>query len=323
MKTNFPEPHNPERLPLQPGYRWLGRDEEKRPTDEIITWSKWEPLTVLNGVSRLAETWRRIWPQWSIRRALSVDDPLAPPPEEFAHEGYEMITSVDERAQTQTGWQAWYQGKWCFCPTFSAVGPYYHRRPVSNPNVSVSTPNPMNIRPYQHLIVNVGTSQILAETVKTLALDARPNQELIDSKRVYLGYVYLRDGELMGAAVNDHYYRNQISGAVWLDARTQLGKLIDLLEEMKRPPAPTPPKVCGSDGKDYEGVYVKGAGIIKFGCAEIATNLLRDGDTLMSAPLRHQGNRSVKGVLLDSGVIITKDQIKAILEYVDAVNKAS
>jgi hypothetical protein len=114
-------------------------------------------------------------------------------------------------------------------------------------------------------------------------------------------------------------------------AQTALPEIIRLLNgPFDVPPAPVAPEVHG-----YTARYAKGADLVEFGCAKISLVLLRDvallmGLTAIDGSLSHRepvtrgygGNRTVTSITLSSGKTLSREQAKAILDYVKAVNGA-
>lgn len=101
----------------------------------------------------------------------------------------------------------------------------------------------------------------------------------------------------------------------FLDAKTDLGRLMDLLTEKDEIEKPT---VYG-----YAADYIKGSDVIRFGCADLSVAMLRHiNETAYNmTDIKYPGNRAVSAIVLDSGKFITFPEIKAILNHVDQVNK--
>jgi hypothetical protein len=70
----------------------------------------------------------------------------------------------------------------------------------------------------------------------------------------------------------------------------------------------------------YYGKYNKGDTSIEFGCAKISASLVKEAFCLMKNAFLF-GNRNVKSIVLDSGVVITKQQILEIQSYIDKINE--
>ncbi len=305
MKT-FAEPYNPEGFSLAPGYRWLGRDESANwDIDEILTGSQW---IVAKG--QAFKSHRRI--DWSYRRALCVDNPLAPPPFEWSIPGYEVLEGSTFEGpywdHSLSIWSPAPANRW-ITVTSTIMSDWYYRRPIgAQPQPSMSM--------HKSLIINTHLSLALFDAVTAVA--KRAGWHWLGSPGLSDPYIAIhpKGKEAVDMQMADIlYWRKHKPDAIHLDAKTEMGKLIDLLDEMKKPPMPTPPKVNG-----YEGAYTKGGSTIKFGCAEIDVTMMREIDLLWSR--QRAGNRSAITLGLSSGVVLSRADVKAILEYVDAVNKA-
>jgi hypothetical protein len=165
--------------------------------------------------------------------------------------------------------------------------------------------------------IRVGTSPTLLKMV----------EELYFSKEIY----YLgKKGESIGVAENDygenrclhndtHYlkyspqdYYKQRNYKI-LDAATQMGEIVALFEE----PVIKVPEIHGC-----KATYLKNEDIITFECANIDIKLLRAYYGIMIMGYTPSGNRVVKSIELSSGKTLNQEQLKEILEYVDAVNSA-
>lgn len=347
MKT-FPVGHNPENRLLTPGYRWLSTDEPRNETDE--TWGcgsdRWITLRYLHDHHHHHPINGRL--VWSIRRAICIDDPYAPPPSQWL-DGYEMIDAAT--ARQSPGSDYWCLGSTPFwrSATGCAYGDlFYYRRPVGAPTeVPSHTPTedmkpgqtrrnqdgsltyvtqgqpkrPTTLAPNQSIVISVGSSAVLSRAVQEAAFAAGFTWEGTGAS--VLADV-ISGGRLVVLLLNrrnQHVYwqlataplPSDWSNLLHLDARTDMGLLIDLLSA---PSAPKP--IVGPTINGYVGAYTKGADIIVFGCAQISVHMLR---ALSPAMMSIHGNRTVASMTLSSGVTITREQIAAILSYIDQVNK--
>lgn len=312
MKT-FDLGHNPENLPLAPGYRWLSKDEPHRVGDEI--WATGNRASGQDGHLQWCAltnsgSWTVTQPNalWSYRRALCVDDPFAPPPDQWK-EGYEMLAGPDRGP----GVEYWSRDKrsWRHCMTVGcAYQPeYYYRRPLRSAPVV----------PNQLIIVRVGDIAPLLVAVQQLAFDAGWSwgaagtsgaKQLMTAHRIAVTdstMIFLHADKTMSYG-NRHVSVSNTD--LFLDARTDMGKLIDILA----PRAPVGPTING-----HVGVYVKGAATITFGCAVIPLRILSRVVDIMSY-VTEGSNRTMADIGLSSGVRLTRDQIRAIIEYVHEVN---
>lgn len=310
MKS-FSEPHNPENLPPPaPGYRYLGKDEVRRDDDETMNGGR-EYWLRYGGCYVDREAY------WTIRRAICVDDKNAPPPEEWNKPGFEVVKGPTLCAM---GLQVWgYDGWSSYCD--GANPEFYYRRPIPNPLMNTSTPSSapakVALKPGQAIVVRVHNNKSLIKAIFSVVSEA------LDGflKRSGIEYILIRNGEILGSSDTDDYYRNRTvwPDAIFLDARTDMGTLIDLLST----PAIVAPAIRGSDGRDYEAKYIKNADIVTFGCANIGLHLFKAANTLMDDNgSSNIGNRCVDYVVLNSGVKLTREQVKSVLDYVDSVNKA-
>lgn len=310
--TTFPNPHNPENLPpAAPSYRYIGEDEAKKPGDEYIDGPEWRPSRDAGKVAN-----------WTYRRALNVDDPHAPPPSEWDKPGYTMgLKGLDLLQIFKAEWWDKDKREWRKVVGYGP-SPYYYRHLSSMTTSSQSIPASCSdkpvLKPGQSIVVNTHDHLSLYRAVQHIAFDA--GWEWVNTGKgeteVTAGWstVELKSDKKMFNRTN----RVQIPGSLNLDARTDLGLLIDLLA---KPPAPIAPTIHG-----YKGEYIKGQqgvgldDIVKFGCAELSLSMMRRTHDLMT--LERVGNRTISAITLSSGVALKLDDIKAILDYVNAVNKA-
>lgn len=341
--SNLPNSHNPENATPTPGYRWLNPDEPRKKGDQFLTTSgQWLTPTDMQEGAPAYDA------RWTYRRALNVDDPSAPPPEVWQKSvdaGYEVIKGPIEGAKgcrIMPDLEMWDSDANTWNGSVSGGNErFYYRRLISPAKSSVpSTQSTMStkitLKPGQSIVVNVHQNEALSRAVQEIAFAAGWEWWWNKDSRSYfagkgdqkVGYIYIDEGHRLSW---DSKFITGRSDGVHLDARTDLGTLIDLLAA----PAIVAPKIRGSYGKDYEAKYAKGDDVVVFGCAKIDVCILRnaakamgcvvpDNGTIMeNAGICLNGNRCVRAIELDSGVKLTKGDIKVILDYVDAVNKAS
>jgi hypothetical protein len=323
----FPEPWNPEALPPPAlGYRYIGKDEGiNQEHDELWSGGRW------TNVKRAS-----IFPSghnvsYTYRRPLNVDDEFAPPPHQCSIPGWEIV-APNTADHVGEGWEMWapINCSWQHAPsTHNTIhSQAYYRRPIAA-SMNTSSPAPQSVQIVFPVSVLVGDSQPLSHAVQEIAHAA--------------GWKWSDGGGTRDDAATDKYgqhtvlylsadkkllYGNEHDGKTRLDARTQMGELIDLLSKPSLPPAPV---VRGSDGKDYTMSYTKDAKVVCFGCAKIDVGLLESAQTLFAEhgkssvanKVAPKGNRTIKAVMLDSGAQLTTEQVDAALAYVNAVNGAS
>lgn len=189
----------------------------------------------------------------------------------------------------------------------------------------------------QPIVVLVHNSQALSRAVQEIAFEN--GIYWIDGNKTFISDPVISSGSEC-AAINiqrdytgktsmmhapKSYYENSsdYKKVLFLDAKTDLGKLIDLLQ---KPKPPVGPEINGSVAE-----HKKGDKYVTFGCAQIDLDLL---ETIAEAmgysveknyqvieDLVYQGNRTVFSIKLSSKVELTKQDIKAILDYVHAVIK--
>ena len=340
---NWPNPHNPEGLPpAAPGYRYLGKDEpydlERDETGLTLGSENWCLLKHMpaSGISHFRH-------RWTIRRALNVDDHFAPPPEEWTRPGWEVMPSSDGYRLAK-GEEVWSCGssRWVDTNEGLTHDKLYIRRPIQ-PSMATSPiltgaanlstgrtimSTKVELKPGQTIVVNVHASKVLSQAVQEAAFEAgygwwndgkltfTPEWQHIKSYpdgahiSIPVGRKTLYERRLMFSP--ESYYCDEHADALFLDARTDLGLLIDLLA---KPPAPVPPTING-----YTAEYAKDGNAIKFGCANISLDLLNRAREVIERS--YLGNRGVQSVTLDSGVVLKIGDIKAALDYVKAVNES-
>jgi hypothetical protein len=321
MKT-LPKGHNPENKTLDPGYRFLSADEPRNLTDEV--WgecsNKWVTLKYLSNCGHPL-TGR---PHWTVRRPLCHDDQYAPPPSEWTIAGWTILSmsvltgatvnclADDEYWDRDLKWTR--QGL--------TTG-----RPYSSSNLYIRRKVPQTVsqglKVNQSIVVATHGIYALSHAVQTLAIAAgrcTKNEPIIRTSATDMICINPSSGRSSDIQfASERYWREKQRDAIYLDARTDMGKLIDLLQT-KMPVVPVGPTVNG-----HVGQYTKGRECILFGCAVISVELIRALHETIN-PANHVkwgGNRTVDSITLSSGVKLTKVDTTAILAYVDAVNKVT
>lgn len=166
----------------------------------------------------------------------------------------------------------------------------------------VSVPNAILSRAVQELAFKVGYKWPTGGT------------DIYEPSRPYVALLAIGAYQPVLQSIADQsQFLKRYPDALTLDSRTDLGQLIDLLTPIK--PTPVAPRVNG-----YDASYLKGAPVVRFGCAHISIDMLKEAGHLMSRGL-WAGNREVYVIQFHSGVTLNVDQVKAILTYVDEVNK--
>lgn len=321
---NFPPPFNPSKAPETPGYRLLGVGE--------IVGDKDQCHDFRFGVSN--PVWVDVVPllhlpvdkSWScaIRRPLSVDDKYAPPPEEWTREGYKVSgpVAVNSYGAIENE-ESWFEGRWQKSLLLLTYWfPAYIRHPIVSTAVSS-----FKLKPGQTVVVCVGNNQALSLAVQQIAFAAGIKWSGVGAS-VLTGVVAKgnRVVLVLDRCKNTLLWQGENvilpSQSVMLDARTDMGKLIDLLDQPPVPAKPVPPTING-----YIGQYVRGGfgqpDIMRFGCADISMSLVHRLARFMGLEGDVGGNRKVAAITLDSGVKLTVSDIESILQYVDEVNKAA
>lgn len=266
--SQFPEPWNPENLPpAEPGYRYLGKDEETRLDDEY--WSE-----ALSGWDTLNEILNRNTWKWTIRRRVPIT------PSNFNFESTTPMTTSPQPAK----------------PTLKSG---------------------------QAIVVNVHGNPILSRAVQDVAFEA--GLHWTESKANH-AYTTSHKLILFQLGANDKLIRYSdhpsftIRGALLIDARTDMGLLIDLLAQ----PVVVVPKLNGKDGKTYEAQYAKGDAVVTFGCAKIDLAVFKAAHDMFDTPCQtSQSNRHLAGIVLSSGVQINAAEVREIFDYIKAVDKSS
>jgi hypothetical protein len=324
-------PHNPENKPLDPGYRFLSGGESSKETDE--TWGngteKWLSLRHMHDEYGHPLAGRSIW---TIRRALCVDDQYAPPPNQWSIDGWEVFRG--DRHELRKGCQIWQSGcltGWHHCVESGytkTAGPFYYRRKVPGQTSNQS------LKPGQSIVVYVGDSKVLSQAVKQVAVEAGYLPLASNSVLAYIGIHGRGHPKLTGPCMSHDitlsWYNREDPTHVYLDARTDMGKLIDLLSPVQTPnpkPKLVPPTVNGHVARYNPPHKTPAGGIgiyhsIEFGCAKISIPMLRKAKEMMDGEWVGC-NRTAKTIILDSGVVLTKEDIDATLAYVDAINQPS
>lgn len=289
----FPVPWNPDKLDPIPGYRFLGRDETLKVTDEA--W--WETPK---------KEWRKtLNPGFTpyltrittYRRALNIDDPQAPPPEKWTEPGWEVFPDPVINYEPNPGEEYWATGSQVW---YSAVHPngrqlqgrWYIRRPI---NPSMNTPN---------------------LSVNWIPLQGPDSRYPTDAEA--------KAGAWIWTPCPTNPAGGFASSAKWSNAQTF--KWCESKATHWAPITwPTPPKQILPpipEVNGYQMTYTKGDDLVTFGCAKIDIKLFREANAFLNIFFGDKkGNRIVRGIVLSSGVEITTAQIDDILTYVDAVNK--
>jgi hypothetical protein len=303
MKTDWKEAHNPENLPPSaPGYRYLGEKEPAKMTDEL--WlsepKHWVSFTSM-GTWNQDHLNRGDHLDWTIRRALNVDDEYAPPPQEWVRPGYRILTPDDLKGPRMPGDEYWWAAgtKWESMPAGSFTTISYYRRPIQVANVTAGAGGPIELS---------GRAQVLAAATLPsgwIPLASCP-PDVYDLPVWTSDTSYVQLVQFMGIC-------DSFAGAkYWRHAKGN----VPALPEPTLPPAPM---LDGNDGRAYKMVYTKGQNVVSFGCAQISVHIL----TLLTETLSPRtGNRTVKSITLDSGVSINHAEIREILDYVEVVNKS-
>lgn len=304
----FPSPFNPDNLPpAASGYRYLGPDEMPKAGDEFKTLS--------NDWMTCSEGKRTTRPNLTYRRALSIDDQYAPPPSEWLTPGYQVSGPVTPDGRTKAlndeEYWGWANKGWCFSTNGLA---YYHPVYIRR-KVRASAPSAPTLNTKREVVVYIGDSVALSNMLKAIFRTDTPT-------RLYAGYVLIRGDEIAGCNVDSGAYRSiHYVGVIWIDAYTEMGKLIDLLPSLKTPPAPVAPTING-----YVAQYTKGSSTVTFGCAQISIELIKGMKGALNtieAYGPYRGNRFMTGFVLNSGVKLGREDVKSILAYVDQVNGAN
>lgn len=146
----------------------------------------------------------------------------------------------------------------------------------------------------------VGVSlTIFPETTRGLFVSLNPSDSIFDKNTLY----WYGDGK--GDAKNYPEY----------NGKTDYDKIVEALETELKAAKPKPPTVNG-----YQAKYAYGLHDVQFGCASIDLNLLANVWAFMESS--QKGNRTILSITLSSGVSLSKEQVKAILDYVAEVNNA-
>lgn len=337
MKT-FPPPHNPNHAPETPGYRILGLGDVLNETDDYwVNWvnpgkdgkSYWQ--TTMNVGKKIAldrET------DGSYRRALNIDDPFAPPPDQWTREGYETVC-VESGTKAHDGEEWW--DKTCRCWIDSVGGTYgiifdpyyphyYIRRKVVPAVIAPKVSTPI-LAHGQSIVVKTHGIEALSRAAQELAFEAgwswNDYVRKTEIRSFCSHYLVLKvEDEGVRNITYLHYIPDRYSHL--FDAKTDLGQLIDLLASLKSPPVPPAPIAPVING--YTAQYTKDSNIVTFGCAQIAVSMLMRASGIMGMPTKYTlkanfaGNREIVSITLDSGVKLGREDIKSVLAYVDSVN---
>lgn len=328
----FPSPHNPQSLPLAPGYRWIGLTDQRKSTDEVLVHDDgpkgYETVPVWRTLD--PESWGSTWSAWSIRRAICIDDPMAPPPESWSRDGYETVR-IDVSIPKVAHDDEWYWWASCLTGTTgwhaSCNGSYgvvqgrthrYIRRPIGQPVAGPSVPAPKR----QSLAIKTHGCSRLNAIIQDLLFEAgyqwgsgpahegRVRQHL-NAHWLFVSAMGPQDELMAGGAGCTPQ-----TGFLSLDSKTDLGQIMDQLKALSAPPsvhAPQPPTING-----YVGQYTKGYASITFGCAKISVPMLRMAYETMKDQWTGM-NRTIASVTLSSGVVLKQSDIETVLTYVEAI----
>lgn len=322
MRTNWPAPHNPYNAPSTPGYRILGRGEVLLKTDEpsyggdsAWTWG----TTTCAG-----ETVAGPITNSSYRRALNIDDPYAPPPEEWIVPGYTVLTELPAKITRgeqywDSPWSKWHDSNPCNDGYLSCA---YVRRPIAAPITPPTT------KPSDTIIVKVAGNQVLSKAVQELAFAAgykwMNGSAMTHDLRGVVVICINRLAKTIHWSPDPLYplikakYAPLFDDPSIIDPLTDMGKLIDLLNAV--PPAPPAPVLKGLGTVVYLKDKVEASDdIVKIGYMEINLNMLREYLKLMQANWC-AGSQAVRSVTLSHGLELSKSDIESIIKYVDAVN---
>lgn len=285
MRTDYPIPWNPERLPdADPGYRYLGANEVLRLDDQVDSnrRGKWETRKSIGGIiSRVSD--------WTYRRALSIDDPNAPPPNEFCHPNWVIVT---EPTHGDRSLQWWNKDVWQQCGDGCAFSDhFYYRRPIAT-----SAASPMNTSssaPIDWIAFSTCLPTDAEAAAGIWTVDMRSATPHADLSKYCPGFFAMSFG-----------------------ARTHWKPGADAYPALPKPTLPPAPMLDGV-GKVYKMTYTKGDNVVTFGCAKLSIKMLAKASELTKE--RGDGNRVIQSVTLDSGVPINASELNEILDYVRAV----
>lgn len=271
----FPTPHNPDNLDATPGYRFLGIDETLKTTDEAW-WNKlgkWKK-TVYPGKTPASTR------STTYRRALSADDPFAPPPTEWTNPFYTVFCGENAIGPNPKETQVW---------SPAPVARWIESGEAFSPNFY-----------YRHPITSMNTIQLAPQTDWIPFVTRVPtNQEC--SNGVWVS----------GSTVKTLHYTKHIDLSWWNKTYTHWRLALP-----PPPPKNVVPKVNGYEMTYVKGEKIVTFGCAKIDVKllrEADTFMhIPFGD--------QQGNRIARGIILSSGVEITTTQIAEILSYVEAIN---
>ena len=88
------------------------------------------------------------------------------------------------------------------------------------------------------------------------------------------------------------------------------------IHNLKVQESPVLPRLYGYDGK-----YTKDSRYVEYGCANIDIGMLRQLHSMMVTS--QYGNRTIAGVTLDSGKVLTYPDVKAIMTHIDHIQQNS
>lgn len=326
MKTTWPTPFNPSGAPQTPGYRFLGLGELVGPHDETLGSNGVWSVSCCRG-QIITGYWRL-----TCRRALCVDDLSAPPPEQWSIPGWQVLTDGhvnmnDEFWSRPT--DTWSSNLGGYLGPVTAT-PLYYRRKVGAESAPTKR---LVLALNQSIVVSVGSSAILSRAVQEAAFAAGWAWSYAQGDPLRTQYapfandlsnlrIRFKPNRTLGWRFKDKVWDDEVADTLYLDARTDMGQLIDLLASV--PPQPAPPTING-----YAAEYIKDSPVIKFGCANLSVEMLDRVARAMGMKriqgeietLASGGNRTISSVTLDSGVKLSCADVRTALSYVDQVNK--
>jgi hypothetical protein len=159
------------------------------------------------------------------------------------------------------------------------------------------------------LVIKVD-NEILSEFIQKLLFKAGLSWTDKQTER----NIKLTNFKYLYAHFNSCYAKNKIfvasdyyaePGYELIDAVKDLPKIMEILLPK---PEMEAPKVNG-----YVMEYKKNDLVATFGCAKISISFLLDVSRMMAED--YEGNRKLDKIVLDSGVTLTKDDVKNILDY--------
>jgi len=162
--------------------------------------------------------------------------------------------------------------------------------------------NPLLVELYFALAAKFGVGGVIADvpaSASGLCVSINPDRTWWDKNRVYWYGLDPRD------AKNYPEY----------DGKVDYDKIVAAFETELKAAKPKPPTINGCEAK-----YAYGENHVQFGCASIDLNLLANVWAFMESS--QKGNRTIQSVTLSSGVSLSKEEVKATLDYVAQVNNS-